>query len=139
MNTSNNQLKAIYTLLKMAGLADFKEDIITGYSNGRTSSVRDLNTTEAADVIEHLQNLVSGGENKIASIAESKMKNKILAMAHEMGWEKPGGKIDMQRVNNWCTKWSSKKKKLDEYSLKELPKLVSQFEGGPYFHFRNSI
>lgn len=139
MNASNNQFKAIYTLLKIAGLADFKDEIITGYSNGRTASVRGLESTEAADVIQHLQNLVNGSENKISAIAESKMKNKILAMAHEMGWEKSDGKIDMQRVNNWCSKWSSKKKKLDEYSLKELPKLVSQFEGGPYFHFRNCI
>lgn len=37
-------------------------------------------------------------------------------------------KVDMDHVNAWCIKHGYLKKKLDNYTYSELPKLVSQFE-----------
>lgn len=50
-------------------------------------------------------------------------------MAHEMNWHIAGTtKIDMKRLDGWCSRFSYKKKHLDSYTYKELPTLVSQFE-----------
>lgn len=117
------QVTAIYTLLNKHGLRDEKESIVSGFTAGRTDSVRAMSFDEAAALIGHLKGLDQ------EEAGSDKMKNKILSMAHEMGWRIRGTeKIDMDHVNNWCKSLSYAKKPLDEYSYKELPKLVSQFE-----------
>jgi len=50
-----------------------------------------------------------------------------------MGWQLPPDntgrrRVDMKRVDGWCVSFSYLKKKLDNYTYEELPKLVSQFE-----------
>lgn len=62
----------------------------------------------------------------------SRMINKILSMAHTIGWETTGGKVDIERINSWCTHKGQYKKPLDKHTAKELPHLVSQFQLGPF-------
>jgi hypothetical protein len=117
------QLQAIYTLLGKHGLREEKESIVSAFTAGKTTSVRAMKFGEAAALIEHLK----GMDHEDS--AGDKMKKKILSMAHEMGWRIKGTeKIDMDHVNNWCKSFSYLKKSLDEYTYKELPKLVTQFE-----------
>lgn len=135
MNTYDltpNQLRAIHALLKDAGLTDDKESIVDSFSGGRTKHVSELKKGEAAALIGHLKSLDT------TTHRADKMRNKILSMAHEMGWEKSVDKnqltkikrpIDMDRVNNWCIKYGYLHKKLDAYNYKELPRLVTQMEG----------
>jgi hypothetical protein len=82
---------------------------------------------EAAALIGHLKSL--DNEEK----GSTKMRNKIISMAYEMNWTKASKDgalgIDMDHVNNWCKSYGYLKKKLDNYTYKELPQLVSQFEG----------
>lgn len=127
-----NQLKAIHALLNAAGLKDEKESIVDSFSGGRTVHVGELSKGEAMALIGHLKSLDSTAQRA------DKMRNKILSMAHEMGWEKEvdnrqlakGKKpIDMQRVNNWCVKYGYLHKRLDAYNYNELPRLVTQMEG----------
>lgn len=133
MKTLNsNQLKAIYALLGEHGLRDEKESIIQAFTGGRSTHVSDMTSAEAAALIGHLKSL----DNTEAGA--TRMRNKILSMAHEMNWCLTPGpspqergvkrRIDMGRVNNWCISRSYLKKKLDDYTYSELPKLVSQFE-----------
>jgi hypothetical protein len=116
-------IKAIYALLGDNNLREEKENIVSGFTGGRTSSVRQMFYKEAAALIGHLKSM----DNRDASA--NKMRNKILSRAHEMNWRKPGTtSIDMDHVNNWMISKSYLNKKLDDYTYDELPKLVSQFE-----------
>lgn len=117
------QVKAIYSLLGKNGLRDEKENIVRSFTTGRTTSVRAMSFNQAAALIGHLKSL------DVEDKAGDKMRNKIISMAHEMGWRKPGtDQIDMKHLNGWCIAHSYLKKKLDDYKYRELPKLVSQFE-----------
>jgi hypothetical protein len=113
---------------------DDKKSIIKSFSGGRTESSKELTFNEAGAVIAHFQSMDQEDRRS------NKMRNYVLSMAHEMGWEKEGikievagttyskKKVDVERVNNWCVKFGYLHKKLDEYTYEELPKLVSQFE-----------
>jgi len=109
------------TRLKMD--KETKEDMIFCYSNGRSSSTKDLFESEATQLIQFLVN-----ESGLPQYDSFKMKRKILSMAHEMNWEVSGGKVDLGRINNWCIRFSGKNKVLDAFSYAELPALVTQFE-----------
>lgn len=118
-----SQIAAIHTLLSKQGLKDEKRDIVRSFTAGRTESVKEMRNEEAAALIGHLKSM--DPEEKSAD----KMRNKILSMAHEMGWRKSGNeRIDMDHVNGWMRSKSYLKKDLDAYRYGELPKLVSQFE-----------
>lgn len=124
--SSPAQIAKIYTLLGAHGLRDEKENIVSAFTAGRTTSVRAMKDKEAAALIGHLVSL-DPLEN-----SATKMRNKIISMAYEMRWTKPTGSgvhiIDMDHVNNWCKSHGYLKKRLDDYTYSELPKLVSQFE-----------
>ena len=118
---NQNQLRAVYALLGDNGLREEKEAVVNGFTGGRTTSVSKMSSAEAASLIGHLKSL-----NKTHASAE-KMRNKILSHAHELGWT-TNGKVMMERVNNWCTKYGHAHKRLDDYTYAELPTLVTQFE-----------
>jgi len=56
-----------------------------------------------------------------------RMVRKMLSMAHEMLWETPEGKADMERINAWCEKYTEQHKKLDDLKTDELPAVVTTF------------
>lgn len=117
------QITVIHTLLGKQGLKDEKRSIVLSFTAGRTDSVKEMRNEEAAALIGHLKSM--DPEEKSAD----KMRNKILSMAHEMGWRLPGTtRVDMGHVNGWMRSKSYLKKDLDAYRYGELPKLVSQFE-----------
>jgi hypothetical protein len=138
MKANYEQIKAISTLLGKHNLVDQKDSIIGSFTNGRTTSRKDMTKAEAAALIGHLKSLDPTDRRS------DKMRNKILSMAHEMGWnltpipatspltplqgERVKSKVDMAHVNNWCVKSGYLHKPLDEYTYNELPRLVSQFE-----------
>ena len=78
---------------------------------------------ETQALIKYLQGVLGANAN-----SKDKMTRKILSMAHEMNWELPGSKrVDLQRVNNWCIRFSGQNKPLDAFKYQELPALVTQF------------
>jgi hypothetical protein len=128
---SQEQIKAIYTLLGKFGLRDDKESIVRSFTANRTASTRAMKDNEAAALIGHLKSM------DVVDTRSEKMRKKILSMAHEMGWSSSAKatedkqvkkKIDMEHVNNWCVSHGYLHKKLDDYTYAELPRLVSQFE-----------
>lgn len=117
------QLKCISTLIARRGIAaDDKKVMVAGFSNQRCHSSRLLYYHEAFALIKHLQTL------QPHQAAAAKMRNKILYYAHEMNWENAPGHVDMQRVDNWCIKFSYLHKKLNQYEYQELPRLISQMQ-----------
>lgn len=126
MNTnkpSKAQHGAINALLHKMGIQDQKEELVYLFTNKRSKSRADLFSSEANELIAYLKKI--DPDEKAAEA----MRRKIIAMAHEMGWELPGTKkADMVHIDNWCQKSSYLHKKLNQYLYKELPALVSQFE-----------
>jgi hypothetical protein len=118
---TGQQIKYVRYLLTKAGLIDQKEEVVRAITDDRTASLRDMTQEETQALISSL------GEDENQKI-KSRMVRKILSQAHEMGWEKDGGKVDMDRVNGWCQKYTNSKKTLDELTSKELPKVVTAFE-----------
>lgn len=126
------QLKAIRTLLSKLGMEEEdKESIVQAFTAGRTNHISNMFFAEAAALVGHLKSM--DGE----SASADRMRNKILSYAHEMNWHLPPSpspkergvpKIDMDHVNNWCCEYGYLHKKLDAYTYKELPALVTQFE-----------
>lgn len=112
---------------------DIKEAMVLGFSNNRSTSSRDLYLLEAKAMIRHLKEL--DPEEKAAEV----MRRKIISRAHEMGWKKPDGAIDMKRLDDWCIKYSYLKKKINQYQYKELPMLVTIFEEKVYKQFLNAL
>lgn len=130
---SKRQIVIFNTLLnaigKQRGVAvdkDEKEDIIYKFSEGRTNSTTKLYKHQATEMIKTLK----GNEDTGDESAE-RMRRHIIAMAHEMHWELPSGKIDMKRVNGWVANYGYLNKthhSLNQYRQNELPQLVSQFK-----------
>lgn len=132
LKSTPNQRRIIAAILVSRKMMSQKSDIVEGFTDGRTTSLRELTFTEAAELIDLLN---KNPENKNP---KSKLMSKLFAMCHEMGWittddsvnEK--GKLikkkNYQRVHDWVEKYGYLKKPLREYTYKELPKLVSIFE-----------
>lgn len=93
-----------------------------------------MGTEEAQALINTLKAMKQGegkhknGEKKKRNYeSENRQRRKILAICYELGWT-VDGRLDFERIDNFCEKRGPFKKKLNEHSGSELPKLVSQFE-----------
>lgn len=100
-----------------------KEEMIWMYSDGRTTHISELLFDEASKVITAL---LTGKASYVSP--KAKMASKILSMAHELNWELPDGRIDMDRVDRWCVEYGYLSKILNKYTASELPHLVTAFE-----------
>lgn len=130
MGITKSQNSLLHGLLNANKLMEQKESLVFAFTNGRSRSSKDLTYQEAGELITHLKSLDSG----------HKMRRKIIKLAHDMGWKLAGTKkIDMQRIDNWCLQFGFGKKALMDYSSTELPKLVTQFENGPYKHYLQNL
>ena len=118
--TQISRLHILYQQLHMT--EDARRAMIAGVTNGRTNSTSGLTQEEAFALIDDL--------NKLAHAADPAdvMRKKILSMCHRMKWETAEGKVDMERLNDWCVKSSYEHKPLKWYKYNELPQLVSQFQ-----------
>lgn len=113
-----------------------KADLILKYSEGRTDTTTGLYYDQARELISDLNKITETAEAK----SEERMKRNIIAMAHEMNWELPDGKIDIERINGWCAHYGYLNKthhRLDDYKLQELPALVSQFKKVYHSYLKN--
>lgn len=123
---TTNQNKTVHALFYSTGLLPHKKNIIGGISFGRTESSKDLSIEEGNMLIAYLQNEAN---NSKYGEAANKMRRKIISMAHQLHWYLPNSqKIDMERINNWCLQYGHGHKKLNDYTGKELPTLVTQFK-----------
>jgi len=142
---TKHQKIQIHTLLGRYGKvrgetvsSEEKAVLVGRFTSGRATSTTAMLRAEADRMIRILQSKLNnqGSENR--------MRRHIIAMAHEMGWEKispvtlseegtPGaqlraGNIDMQRINSWCIQYGKFHKPLNGHNSEELQILVSQFK-----------
>lgn len=123
MNITPLQIKRISTMLSLLNLNEQKDLLVSSFTQGRTISRKEMTYHEASLMITFLQNEVAKDQ-----ASANQMRRKIIAKAHNMGWETTPGKVDIERLNAWCRTSSYLKKELNEYTYAELPKLVSQFD-----------
>lgn len=111
------------------------KDLVYSFTNGRETSTTKLTSEECNAMMDHLWKMyekmkhVEGLKANAEDDAKGqRMRRKIISICHEMDWRREGGKIDMYRINEFCMKRGFAKKRLNDYSSQELPKLVTQFE-----------
>ncbi len=116
--------KEFHGLLTSTGMAPQKATLVAAFTNGRSESSKDLNDYEAIELIKYLKGQKPGTDD-----ASQKMRRKMISLAHELHWHVPGtGKVDMERLNNWCRSPGKYKKELNAHNYTELVSLVSQFK-----------
>lgn len=138
---------AINTILSKRGLMDLKKGMMLQASEGRTDHSSELYFEEAHQLLVAL--------NTSQPTTNTLMLRKLFAMAFEMGMIEArmmvSAKMEPQQQTNyniqtkndygrlyaWVNKYGYLKKELRAYSYEELPKLLSQFEFGPYKDFLN--
>lgn len=109
--------------------AESKEELVYKFTNGRTSSSKEMIVSECSALIQYLTNLAEKptGTRKPNDPADRQRK-KILSICHEMNWHITGNELDWPRIDAWLLKYGYLHKKLNDYTAKELPRLVTQFE-----------
>lgn len=122
----NTRLYALIGKLKID--KEQKEEFVYKHTNGRTTSSSGMLVHECQALINELQVTA----NKLPKSQDEKSKNdqrrKLFSIAHELGWTK-GGKVDSERLDEWVKKYGHRHpQKLNDYSLQELPRLITQFE-----------
>lgn len=103
---------------------DDKKELVLSATDGRTDSIRAMHTSEAIALLSNL----NGQADNYEPGTKQKMKRKVLAIAHDLGWELPDGKVDMKRVNGYCLTRSEAKKTFNDLTVKELESVVKQFQ-----------
>jgi hypothetical protein len=147
MTTSWN--KALHAALSEQGMMAHKGDVILGFTNGRTSSSRDLTDAEAKALITKISGINAAtprphdpdpkvkGASKYAADPLDKMRKKVLAHAHLLGWEltspdpSKGGekaKVDMKRLQAFLDARGAVKKTLNKMNAAELTDTINQME-----------
>lgn len=127
---NQEQNKQIHVLLsKLQIPSDIKKDIVHEVTQGRVISTKDLTYQEADAMIKFLQRFTRG-RILVHSKADDaqKMRRKILSICHDIGWEDDKGAVDKTRLENWLLKYGYMHKTLMDYTLEELPALLTQFE-----------
>lgn len=108
------QLKYVKMLLyKNEYLESEYSEVALDFSGGHTSELSELDHTQT--------------QRLILSFTEAKDEtgvNKILSLAHDLGWEHPNGKINMELLNSWLLKHTSFKKELNELVPTEIEQVV---------------
>lgn len=118
-----SQFYALQKKLIQSGHKTTKEDLVADYTEGRTTSLRELSDTEFKELIASLNKMLN--TTKAANwqnTAENKMRRKIIAiLGHQM-------KYTMIHIDQWCTNYGKFKKPLNDHSHAELVKLITQAE-----------
>lgn len=117
--------------IKAKGLPIDRKELLIQYTEGKISSFKDPQLTEA--VFRGFCNWVEKSyevkkKEDWQNTPENTMRRKIIALFKEIGYTVAGGKADMKAINTWSIKKGYLHKPLNEYTLKELPTLVSQAE-----------
>ena len=123
MNQKANtkQIRTIYAIIRNKGMN--KEEMVSSFTEERTTHLSEMTFDEANEMIVRLK------ESQYHEYKADKMRKKILYYCHMMRWYIPDtNKLDFNRINQFCVDKGHKHKPLNDYTVKELPMLVSQWE-----------
>lgn len=117
----NNKYAQFFAILKKNGLE--KEDVISEFTKGRTSSLTDLTVGEFAELMRRLQRF-----NGLP--AGNAMRQKMYRIAKNMQWgDSKADRLSM--LDGWCLNQKFRKK-LNHLTEAELRIMVTVFESKVY-------
>lgn len=131
------QIQTIHTLLPAVYKQDkeLKANLIYQFTEDNTkTSTKDLTEQQADELIWFLK---TGKRMDMSSYALFDNNNQqhlyMLSLCHQIGWVDFNDKLnrmvaDLNTLGTWLQKYGYLHKALKQYTNKELPKLVSQFE-----------
>lgn len=124
------QIRAARAILAKHGLADQKEEIVLHHTNGRTSSLTEMNYTESQSFFKAFESETTSRPTVQQAVeAESPelaaSRKKLLSLCHENGWETEGGKVDYKALNKWCKKYTPSHKPFRQQTQDELSITIS--------------
>lgn len=129
-SAQNRQLWAIVNQLKID--KEQVEELAFQYSQGRTKSTRELSVQEFSSLVNHLEAIKKGMvkasevKQKLPDPADRQRK-KFLSTCYDLKWT-TNGKLNWIKINEWLQQYGYLHKPLNDYTLQELPKLVTQIE-----------
>lgn len=105
-----------------------RHELIYAWTSGRTQSSKDLLSIEIDELCEKLDNDYRYRTNLDANteLAKRKLRSEVLTIAQRTGIHNPN---DWKVFNRFMLNSSILKKRLNEYELDELERLVKQFRG----------
>lgn len=110
--------------IKARGIDTDRKELLDVYTEGKINSLRKLTTGQYDSFCNWIEKAYEINTEKSP---ENKMRRKIIMLFRKMNYTK-GDAVDMERVKLWVLKYGYLKKPLNEYTMKELPKLVTQAE-----------
>jgi TolA-binding protein len=129
---TTTQNKLLHALLAQTNLVGQKANLVCSMTSGRTEKSSEMNSMEANELIAYLRTQTAALRTDGLEARADRMRKKILSLAWQMNWTnlntKREVKVDVNRVNAWCSKYGYLKKPLNDYLYDELPKLLTQFE-----------
>ena len=126
MTRTPEQNVRFHALVNKLGLdSQHKLELVMDVSVGEAKSSADLTVDEMDKLIKHLQHLVNATSDEQAAY---KMRRKLFSLFHELRYETPNGSLDYVRINAWLLKFGYLHKLVADYTVKELPRLVTQVE-----------
>jgi hypothetical protein len=133
------QIKKIHALLNQKGIMEHKRAIIHSFSDGRTTSTKELTCNDAKLLIDHLQQHDEKAREEIRKRARVEFRA-IYGLAWKMdiiyGTTDDDYHINVAKLNMFCRERGTVKKNLTDMTLAELCKTHRQFEA-MYNKFKN--
>jgi hypothetical protein len=116
------QLKKLHTLLSNAHMMDAKAELVHDYSNGRTTSSRELFMDEAQELITNLAK----------DDPCTKMRKKVIALCFELRWFQDGNddewQVNYAKLDLFLQRRGAVRKKFRSLTCKEVHKVLGQLE-----------
>jgi hypothetical protein len=127
-------IKQVMTLLGKAGIKEeLKREMVFNFTNGRTQSVRDLNTVELNIFYNQLNTKT---QPAVLELELRKKRSIVLKLATDTGIKTPE---NWTKFNQWMLKCSVLKKELHAYDYVELDQLIRQFRALKANYSRSAI
>ena len=138
------QIKKIHVLLNQKDLMDQKQVIVNAFSDGRTTSTKDLTCNEARQLIDKLQEHTPLSDAEAQEIRE-KARNLFRAI-YGIAWKMDiiYGETDddyhmnVAKLNMFCRQRGTVKKNLSDMNMEEMKKTHRQFEA-MYNKFKKKV
>lgn len=135
MITQTEIRRRIYGRLDKLSLKDQKDDIVAGFTSGRTTHLRELTEEESMILLEKLGGHVSipGSENWGRFSTGNKQHMYILSLCQQIGWVSYNIKLqrntaDVVRLGKWIANFGAIKKPLLQMTTIEVQKIITQLE-----------
>lgn len=123
--TTQQNARLFVLLGKLDIDAEQRAELVHQFTNGRTTSSREMMAYECNSLILHLEKQTGEGDQGGQMY---RMRRKVFSIAHEMGWELMNGQVDKDRLNHWLLKYGKHKKELLKLSAAELRDTITQLE-----------